>query len=392
MMSMHDAAALEKMLQEGFCEDENRTNSTDNRDGATLITAITDAQQCVAPTVPLARGARGTNVTRLQKYLVSQGYMGSENATGLFGKITEAAVQRMQRDRGIVSGGNAQSTGWGRVGTRTLGAIRAQCGGTATETNTPPQPPVLTRTDGSTENTPANQYDSWMNDTLNSISGNTTVDICSNIPSVQIYVPFGYHTQGSQCIQDTTAPGTGESCMVQPTGNASLAAQHPDCYYYIANGPDNSTNGGDVINEDGEPVHPGSQSGSTSQTGSLGVGTPVSGIPSTVTYYIWASGQGGALKIEFGDGQSATAPACYAPSDVCYTPGTLTHVYTAAGPYTATLKTAAGITIGTASLTISAQQPSNPLNNYVAGAIPSLAQFMKAANTTNSKRDTYDFW
>jgi hypothetical protein len=64
MMSMHDAAALEKMLQEGFCEDENRTNSTDNRDGATLITAITDAQQCVAPTVPLARELDEPNIAR----------------------------------------------------------------------------------------------------------------------------------------------------------------------------------------------------------------------------------------------------------------------------------------------------------------------------------------
>ena len=52
----------------------------------------------------LGVGASGTDVMELQKRLSDEGYFHA-NITGYFGGATKAAVQRYQRDHGIVATG-----------------------------------------------------------------------------------------------------------------------------------------------------------------------------------------------------------------------------------------------------------------------------------------------
>lgn len=92
----------------------------------------TSAPECRIPTRTLRRGLRNVDVAALQSFLVSNGYLSADNATGLFGSLTEQAVKRFQSDNGIVSSGNSQTTGYGSVGARTLIAIRKACNGEST--------------------------------------------------------------------------------------------------------------------------------------------------------------------------------------------------------------------------------------------------------------------
>lgn len=84
-------------------------------------------------TAQLDFGATGGNVTSLQQFLAADASVYPEGlVTGYFGALTRAAVQRYQCKQGIVCGGSAGTTGYGRVGPRTLAAINASIGGVAT--------------------------------------------------------------------------------------------------------------------------------------------------------------------------------------------------------------------------------------------------------------------
>ncbi len=78
-------------------------------------------------------GARGNNVISLQQFLAADSSLYPEAiVSGYYGSLTRAAVQRFQCRQGIVCGGDAASTGYGRVGPRTLAAINASIGGVST--------------------------------------------------------------------------------------------------------------------------------------------------------------------------------------------------------------------------------------------------------------------
>lgn len=81
-------------------------------------------------TSQLDLGARGENVKALQQFLNKAGFPVSAtgagspgNETDFFGPATQAALQKYQASKGIVSGGSATSTGFGRLGPKTLEAI-----------------------------------------------------------------------------------------------------------------------------------------------------------------------------------------------------------------------------------------------------------------------------
>jgi CheY-like chemotaxis protein len=74
----------------------------------------------------LSFGSRGVDVLALQKFFIGIGLLATENATGYFGKFTQAAVQSYQRSRNIVSSGTPATTGYGALGPRTRAAL-AQC-------------------------------------------------------------------------------------------------------------------------------------------------------------------------------------------------------------------------------------------------------------------------
>src|SRR3990167_9454671 len=85
----------------------------------------------MAITRQLERGMSGQEVRELQQFLNKAGFTvastgaGSPgNETEFFGPATEAAVKKYQSSMGIVSSGDPQSTGYGRVGPRTLKSLQ----------------------------------------------------------------------------------------------------------------------------------------------------------------------------------------------------------------------------------------------------------------------------
>ncbi|MBI5457118.1 fibronectin type III domain-containing protein [Candidatus Kaiserbacteria bacterium] len=96
-------------------------------------------------------GATGANVMSLQQFLAADASLYPEGiVSGYFGSLTRAAVQRYQCREGIVCSGDAASTGYGRVGPRTLAAINASIGGATTgDVSAPIMSPVAVATTSS---------------------------------------------------------------------------------------------------------------------------------------------------------------------------------------------------------------------------------------------------
>jgi peptidoglycan hydrolase-like protein with peptidoglycan-binding domain len=95
-----------------------------------LILMLGIQSASAAITVSLDFGDTGSQVTELQTYLATNSTIyPSGLVTGYFGPLTQAAVQRFQNAQGIVSSGNPESTGYGRVGPLTMARINALLGG-----------------------------------------------------------------------------------------------------------------------------------------------------------------------------------------------------------------------------------------------------------------------
>jgi len=73
-------------------------------------------------TQSLYYGLRNTQVSALQSILVQNGYLASIDATGFYGALTRAAVERFQCAETIVCTGGA---GWGLVGPKTRNVLNA---------------------------------------------------------------------------------------------------------------------------------------------------------------------------------------------------------------------------------------------------------------------------
>ena len=82
--------------------------------------------QCPDLSRPISLGAIGPDVAGLQTFLAQQGLFNAI-ATGYFGTLTQSAVAQWQESHGIVSGGDANSTGLGVVGPRTRAAMESSC-------------------------------------------------------------------------------------------------------------------------------------------------------------------------------------------------------------------------------------------------------------------------
>ncbi len=83
----------------------------------------------------LSKGARGADVSALQQFLIAQGLLSADSATGFdgltpsgyFGVLTQGAVQKFQTSQGLVSFGTPATTGYGAVGPKTRAAIAQAC-------------------------------------------------------------------------------------------------------------------------------------------------------------------------------------------------------------------------------------------------------------------------
>lgn len=117
----------------------NATTTASTTVAVTLPPVITPPPAGAATfTLPLYVGSKNTQVMSLQSILVARGYLTSDNATGFFGRLTEAAVRKFQCDKQIVCAGNGASTGWGLIGAKTRAALNALSSGSVPA----PQPPA----------------------------------------------------------------------------------------------------------------------------------------------------------------------------------------------------------------------------------------------------------
>jgi len=106
-------------------------------------------------TTELDLGSRGTEVTELQTYLSTDvNIYPSGLVTGYFGQLTKAGVERFQTEEGIVTSGTPTTTGYGRVGPRTLNALNTKiAGGVTTSDVYAPVIKTVTVTTGNTNAT-----------------------------------------------------------------------------------------------------------------------------------------------------------------------------------------------------------------------------------------------
>ena len=99
------------------------------------------ASACPTIERTLRLGARGVDVSALQMYLKSRGYL-TANATGYFGVQTEAGVKKFQAEQGVVASGTASSTGFGVFGAKTRAALAHVCALPSAPTPTPTPTPT----------------------------------------------------------------------------------------------------------------------------------------------------------------------------------------------------------------------------------------------------------
>lgn len=84
------------------------------------------AATCPALSRVLSLGSSGPDVFSVQQFLIRAGAAGL-TANGSFDLATEAAVRAWQSAHGIVSSGDAATTGWGIVGPKTRSLIAINC-------------------------------------------------------------------------------------------------------------------------------------------------------------------------------------------------------------------------------------------------------------------------
>lgn len=129
------------MENKSFTGSDTRTttpaSNIQNQNIPPIVPTQTPTPTPTTPTPPVAinrefdLGITDPQVKELQKFLnklgftvASAGAGSSGQETEYYGPLTQAAVQKFQKSYGIVSGGDAASTGYGRVGPQTLKKIQ----------------------------------------------------------------------------------------------------------------------------------------------------------------------------------------------------------------------------------------------------------------------------
>lgn len=92
--------------------------------GSSTPSSVTSGA-CPLITRMLIFGARGSDVTELQTFLISEQLLTPDSASGFFGALTEAAVQAWQSAKAIITEGTPTTSGYGAVGPKTRAALAA---------------------------------------------------------------------------------------------------------------------------------------------------------------------------------------------------------------------------------------------------------------------------
>lgn len=222
----------------------SNTQTTPTTPTTSVIPVTTTGQETKCPILErtLSLGARGTDVTDLQYFLFAEELISQSSITGTYDVTTENAVGRWQASHGIVSSGNAVTTGYGAVGPRTRALIALNCSlGPQTITLTPrtandPAPascPVAPK--------PATSCSAgWK--AVTDYYGCTTSYTCSTLSG---------SGGGSSTTSSTSSSGSGQLSIISPVAGLTI---RPGNFLYIAWRPGNvSANyvGLDLVTETG---------------------------------------------------------------------------------------------------------------------------------------------
>ena len=89
----------------------------------------------ISLTTTLSIGSKGNEVTTLQQFLITQGYLTDiQVPTGYYGLATQSAVEKFQCDKNIICSGTVDSSGYGMVGKMTRNVL-SNLGATALPTS-----------------------------------------------------------------------------------------------------------------------------------------------------------------------------------------------------------------------------------------------------------------
>ncbi len=89
--------------------------------------SVASAQTCISLTSDLSTGSRGSQVTNLQNFLVSQNYPGGGSwmVTGYYGQATAAAVRNFQQAQGLAMTGSVDSATRAAINAASCGYLGA---------------------------------------------------------------------------------------------------------------------------------------------------------------------------------------------------------------------------------------------------------------------------
>lgn len=282
----------------------------------------------------LKYGSSGDDVTRLQQFLAQDitVYPGGQ-ATGYYGGLTQAAVQKWQTKFNIVSSGSPGTTGFGVVGPRTAAAIAIICsGGSINGVSGVASSPVggfiqVTPIQG---NAPlAVTVNATVNTTNSCTSATYTLDFGDGTIPQQIQTPPGVCTQLSQTFPHQYVYGGVYLIKLSAGGHQTTAT-------VVVTGPGG---GGSTVASNSDSITANTQSGPA---------------PLAVTFTGIVNSGGacaaGTYTINFGDGQTAQVPYAASCQPFRYT---VNHTF-AAGTYTVVIANTANAQVGSVIITSNA--------------------------------------
>jgi peptidoglycan hydrolase-like protein with peptidoglycan-binding domain len=200
------------------CSAEPNTQSTPSTTGVTATPIPTNG--VVSSIRTLSRGISGSDVLALQQFLISQGLLVSGSATGYFGALTEAAVQKYQVQKGIVSSGTPSTTGYGAVGPKTRAVIAANTGSTSLVTSSSATTAPSTSASPSPYVPPTTTTQTNTSQTVMTIGGAGGGTTTSTTPSSCTWSGQSITTGSSVTAYQSSSVPAGQTC-VQETRTCS---------------------------------------------------------------------------------------------------------------------------------------------------------------------------
>jgi spore germination protein YaaH len=140
----------------------------------------------------LSFGLSGSDVTTLQQELITAGYLAAGSATGYFGALTQAAVQKFQCAQNIICTG-ASVSGYGIAGPKTQAAL-------ASVAATPVQPSSVDTAALTPAATGKFEVSGWVPD-WRAASG--TLDTAPHLGQMTSVMPFGYTVTNQGVLYDS---------------------------------------------------------------------------------------------------------------------------------------------------------------------------------------------